>query len=60
MCLLITINIIRWIYGICLRIQKSCEQKNQAKVNDQEIELQSSNQSENFIKYDEEEGSQEE
>ena len=38
-CLLILNNIIRWIYGIYLRIQKCFDKKNQAKIFDKEIEL---------------------
>ena len=54
-CLLILNNIIRWIYGIYLRIQKCFDQKNQAKVVDQEIELQNSNISEKPINFNDDE-----
>ena len=38
-CLLILINLIRLIYGICLRIQMCADQKKSAQVTDKEIEL---------------------
>ena len=45
-CLLILINIIRWIYAIYLYVQRSMSQKKQAKVSDKQLELHESNISE--------------
>ena len=38
-CLLILINLIRWIYGICIRIHKYEVQRKAVQVADKEIEL---------------------